>query len=253
MRFILFFLFLILPGFLFAQTQDTSRTGDYGETNILYRNEASGGLVAHGNGFGITFKRAWHKTGSKKRILDIDFVSMRHPKQQKYTNPYYDQSRPFFYGKLNFAYFLRGGYGGQNVIFGKGEKSGVEVRYIYSAGLTMGITKPVYLDVLMPFDSLRSTVVTVKYDPNDPLQQQPENILAPGPYFKGMDQLKLYPGAFGKFGFSFEYAGWQQKITAIEVGMVVDVFPKQIPIMAYIENNQVYFNFYVSLVWGGKW
>ena len=88
--------------------------------------------------------------------------------------------------------------------------------------------------------------------------QLPTYIYGPGPYFEGFDQLKLYPGAYGKFGFSFEYAGWHDKITAIEVGVVADAHPTAIPIMSQnptqgIFNNKVLLNLYLTLVWGGKW
>ncbi len=194
-------------------------------------------------------------TGYKKKLLDIDFVSLRDPKQYKQANPYYPDSKPYFFGKLNFAYILRGGYGRQNIIFSKGERSGVEVRYNYYFGLSLGITKPVYLDILVdnPFDSLTKIIETKRYDPNDPVQQVQENIYGPGPYFSGLDQLSIYPGGYGKFAFSFEYAGWQQKITAIETGVVVDAYASGIPIMANGKANNIFFNFYVSLIWGGKW
>ncbi len=238
-----------------AQTEDNITYKE--DIPVLYRNEAEGGLTVHTSGFGLNFKKGWHKTGYKKRMFEVEFVSMRHPKQYKLANLYFDNSKPFFYGKLNFAYMLRSGIGGQNVIFSKGERSGVEVRYVYYLGFSLGITKPVYLDVIVPYDSI-PYIVTRKYDPNDPLMKTPTYIYGPGPYFDGFDQLKLYPGAYGKFGFSFEYAGWHDKITAIEVGAVVDAQPTAIPIMAEnptqgIFNNSVLVNLYITLVWGGKW
>ena len=146
---------------------------------------------------------------------------------------------------------MRGGFGKQNVIFSKGERSGVEVRYNYYAGVDLGITKPVYLDIL-PNDS-STEIVTKAYDPNDPEQRDVANIYGPGPYFMGFDKLKVYPGVYGKFAISFEYGGWQQKVTALETGIVVDYFPKAIPIMAFNKNENLYFNFYFSFMWGGKW
>ncbi len=240
-----------------AFAQDSTRTSAE-EVNILYRNEASGGAIIHSNGFGITFKRGWHLTGYKKQMLDIDFVSLRDPKQYKLANPDYPDAKPYFFGKLNFAYILRGGYGRQNVIFSKGERSGVEVRYNYYGGLTLGITKPVFLDILVdnpnPNEPGTKKIVTRPYDPNDPDQQdQREDIYGPGPYFQGLDLLSVYPGVYGKLAISFEYAGWQDKITAIETGIVVDAYAKKIPIMANSHNHNVFFNFYVSLIWGGKW
>lgn len=181
-------------------------------------------------------------TGYKKQMLDIDIVSMRHPKQVKRANPYYTESRPFFYGKLNFVYIIRGGYGRQNILFSKAERSGVEVRYNYCIGADLGLTKPVYLQVLVDPDSVG--LETRKYDPDDPDQQAVENIYGPGNYFKGFNELSLYPGGYAKFALSFEYAGWQQKVTAIEAGMVVDYFPiKGIPIMAHRKADKLFFNF----------
>lgn len=245
-------LFLFFSGLLFAQ--DSTRVAQ-DDVTILYRNEAEGGLNIHSSGFGITFRRAWHQTGYKKKLLDIDFVSVRHPKQYKQPNPYYPDSRPFFYGKLNFVYLLRTGVGRQHILFSKAERSGVEVRSNYCAGLDLGITKPVYLEILVddPYDSLAKVIDTRRYDPNDPQQQAVENIYGPGPYFNGLGKMSIYPGIYGKLALSFEYAGWQQKVTALEAGVVVDYFPKAIPIMAYNKNENLYVNFYLSLLWGGKW
>ena len=85
-----------------ASAQDSLRVAD-DETNILFKNEASGGVTFHSSGLGISFRRGWHLTGYRKQMLDIDFVSLRHPKQYKQPNPYYQDSRPFFFGKLNFV------------------------------------------------------------------------------------------------------------------------------------------------------
>jgi hypothetical protein len=245
------FFLVSLTGF----AQDSSNRIVEGDVTILYRNEASGGLQMHSNGLGIQFRRGWHKTGYKKQMLDIEFVSLRDPKQKKLANPYFADSKPYFYGKLNFAYVLRGGYGLQNVLFGKGERSGVEVRYNYFGGLSLGITKPVYLDIVIdnPLDSSTKIIDTRKYDPNDPVQQIQENIYGPGPYFSGMDQLSVYPGLYGKFSVSFEFSSVQQKITSLETGVVIDAYAKKIPIMANENNHQIFFNLYISISWGGKW
>lgn len=225
------------------------------EVNILYRNEAAGGITVHSNGFGITFKRGWHMTGYKKQMLDIEFVSLRDPKQYKISNPNQPEAKPYFFGKLNYGYILRGGYGRQNIIFGKAERSGVEVRYNYYAGFSLGITKPLFLDIFIvdPSDPTKADLETVRYNPDDPRQQNQIDIYGPGPYFSGLDQLSIYPGGYGKFAISFEYAGWQQKVTALETGVVVDLYAKGIPLMANNRKPNIFFNFYITLLWGAKW
>ena len=251
----LLFLSLLILISSFAFGQDNSNRIVEGDVTMMYKNEASGGLILHSSGLGVAFRRGWHKTGYKKQMLDIDFVSLRDPKQKKLANPYFADSKPYYFGKLNFAYILRGGYGMQNVLFGKAERSGVEVRYNYFAGLSLGITKPVFLDIVIdnPMDSATKVIDTRRYDPNDPIQQVQENIYGPGPYFSGMDQLSIYPGVYGKFSLSFEYSGEQEKITSLEAGVVIDAYGSKIPIMANDNNHQIFFNLFVSLTWGGKW
>ncbi len=245
---------------VFAALQLTGQdilSGEKEDVNILFRNEASAGIQLHSNGLGIGFRRGWHETGYKKKMLDFDFVSLRDPKQYKQPNPYYPDSRPFFFGKLNYAYLLRSGYGRQQILFSKAERSGVEVRYNYYGGLVLGITKPVYLDVLVddPYDSLAQykIIETRRYDPNDPVQQSVENIYGPGPYFSGMSELGIHPGLYGKFSLSFEYSSIQQKITSLEAGITADYFPTAIPIMAENDPQSLFLNFYIALYWGGKW
>ena len=222
------------------------------ETTILYRRDACGGITIHSNGWGVTFKSGKHVTGFRKRILDFEIISMSHPKEYRITNAY-DGAKSFIFGKLNNVFILRGGWGYQNVIFGKAEKSGVEVRSNYYFGVDLGLTKPVYLDIIEDSpDSNSFFYVSKRYDPKDP-EQGIERIYGGSSFFKGFGEMSIYPGVYGKFAVSFEYAGWQQKIAALETGVMLDYFPRAIPMMAYNPDRNVYFNFYISILWGGKW
>ncbi|MCX6290843.1 MAG: hypothetical protein NT126_03675 [Bacteroidetes bacterium] len=223
------------------------------EVNILYRHEACGGLTFHSNGWGVTFKSGKHVTGFIKRILDFEFISMSHPKEYRITNPY-EGSNSFIYGKMNSVFLLRAGWGYQHMLFGKGERSGVEIRYNYYAGLDLGLAKPVFLDILEndPHNDSLRIVVTKQYDPADP-GQTVDNIYGSSSFFTGFDKMKIYPGVYGKFAVSFEYAGWQKRIAAIETGVMADFFPDAIPMMAFNKAENFYFNFYISILWGGKW
>ena len=243
---------VLLSGWLAANAQDSAAVAN--DVTILYRKENSFGVTAHSGGFGVLYRHARHVTVWRKRVIECEFVSMRHPKQTKVVN---DQTtgdaKPFFFGKINYVYVLRLGYGMQKVIFGKAEKSGVEVRYNLFAGGILGIAKPVYNDVLVDTDDPNiKMVATKKYDPEDPHQQNVTDFYGPGNYFQGFDQLSLYPGAYGKFSFSFEYSTIHQKVAIIETGITADGFLKTIPIMAYTKNNPYYVNLFVSLLWGGK-
>lgn len=245
-------LLLVLACTIALKAQDSAAVAN--DVTILFRKENSFGVTAHSGGFGIVYRNARHVSVWRKRVIETEFVSMRHPKQTKVVNEQTSgDAKPFFYGKLNYVYLLRVGYGMQKVIFGKAEKSGVEVRYNLFAGGSLGITKPVYNDVLIDTEDPNiKTVSTKRYDPLDEHQQNVSDFYGPGGYFLGFDQLSLYPGAYAKFSLSFEYSTIHQKVAIIETGVVADGFLKTIPIMAYTKNNPYYVNLFVSLLWGGK-
>ena len=238
-----------------AQAQDSTDAA-VGDRNILYRKEASGGVFLHSSGFGISFKSGRQVTVNRKRILEFDFVSVKHPKEYKVTNPnLIENSKPFVFGKLNYVYILRSGIGFQNILFSKAERGGVEVRYNYYGGLSLGFAKPVYLDVIVDSATSDRYIVydTKPYDPNDPYQQDVTDFVGRGPFFSGFDKIKIYPGVHLKTSLSFEYSGWQRKIAALEAGITLDYFPDAIPIMAFNKNENLYFNFFISLMWGAKY
>jgi hypothetical protein len=242
----------LLGASLASIAQDSAAVAN--DVTILYRKENSFGLIAHSGGFGMVYRNARHISVWKKRVFEGEIVSMRHPKQTKVVNEQTSgDAKPFYYGKMNYVYVLRFGYGIQKVIFGKAEKSGVEVRYNLFIGPALGITKPVYNEVLVDTEDPKiKTVATKKYDPNDPHQQNVSDFYGPGSYFKGFDEMRLYPGGYGKFSFSFEYSTVHQKVAIIEAGVTADGFFETIPIMAYTKNNPYYVNLFVSLLWGGK-
>jgi hypothetical protein len=246
------FISLLAGSVLFAQDATTLVQSGV-DLNVIYRNEATFGLLAHSNGFGGTYRRAKHVTGTRKRVLEIEFVSMSHPKEVKSVNPYFENSKGFYYGKLNSILIPRIGIGFQNVLFRKAERKSVEIRYSTYLGASFALAKPVYLEILQKTNTPSEfNLSTERYDPSNPLHSF-GNIYGRAPYFTGFDQTKIYPGMYAKFGLSFEYGDLRSDIKVIEIGMTFDVYPKVVPIMAYTTNYQVFPSLYISLIYGKKW
>jgi hypothetical protein len=174
------------------------------EVKVLYRNELSGGLSAHTySGFGLNFRRGKHVTGFKKRVIEGELTYIKDPKEVKTVNPTFDNSKGFYYGKLNSLIVLRCGTGFQNVIYKKPEKSGVEIRYVTMVGVSLGIAKPVYLEILhMTSQQNEYTLSTERYNPSI---HTLDDIYGRAPFFKGFGESTLYPGGYAKLGLNFEY------------------------------------------------
>ncbi len=217
----------------------------------LTKNEFSFGFNIHTSGWGFDFRRGWHKTALKRSMLELEIVNMKHPKEVRSVNPYFDNAKSFFYGKLNTLTVMRMAYGKQRVVFDKSEQGGVAVRLNYNGGLSLGFAKPVYLNILYPtaFEG-EYEVVVEKYDP---YKHYIDNIYGRASFTQGISEMKVYPGLYGKLGVSFEYGSNYQDIKAIETGVTFDLYGKEVPIMAFTENNQLYFTFYINILYGRKW
>lgn len=260
MRNTLFWIFSLLTLSAFCQESEpvAQPLGNIGaasqpsdDVKVLYRNEMSGGFIIHTGGFGVNFRRGKHVTGFSKRILELEMVNMRHPKEVKIVNDIFDNSKGFFYGKLHSMLILRPGIGLQKVIYTKPEKNGVEIRTVTSFGLSLGLAKPVYLEILhqtqQPFEYELSTE---KYDPE---KHDIDDIYGRAPYFKGFEEMKIFPGGYARFGLNFEYGAYDDDVKALETGIIVDVYPKVVPLMAHSKNQQVFVSLYLNFLYGRKW
>ena len=244
----------VLAFFQFSLAQENPN--EYQEEKpVLLRNEGSFGFLAHSNGLGIEGKRAWVLTYNKKRFLEAQLVGMKHPKEIKTINTRFDNPKSFIYGKMNTLTILRLGAGQQHILYGKADRTGVEVRLNYAGGLSVGFAKPVYLIIDHPPTSNEETGYQQeeKYDPDNDNQKTVDNIVGRAPFTRGMDELRPYPGVFAKTALNFEYAAGHEDIRALEIGIALDAYGKKIPIMAYTNNKQFFLSFFITLIYGQKW
>ena len=224
----------------------------YDETRVLYRKELLGGFTLHGNGWGLFFQHGRHRTARDRRMLGIEVVGMKHPKEVKSFNPYYEDSRGYFYGKVNSMLILRPTYGRKNQITDKIRHTGVEVNTVWAIGPSIGLAKPIYLQIGSP-DTFPYEFITVeRYVPDE---HDVQNIYGRATWFRGVDEMRLHLGGHARFGFNFEYSNQVSGIKGLEVGASIDAYPTVVPIMADLDgvvNKQFFFQFYLSLFFGKK-
>ncbi len=227
---------------------------DQGRT--LYSREMYGGPIVHGDGWGLQFWYGKYRTAADRHLVGVEIVGMKHPKEIKSYNPFYEDSRGYFYGKLNSLLILRPTYGRKHRLTEKIRKSGVEVNYVWGVGPSFALMKPVYLQIgyrldgkeIAPYDN----IIEERYDP---AIHRSSNIFGRASWFRGLGELSVMPGAFGRLGLNFEYAGDNTGIRALEVGATLDAYPTTVPIMVedeLIVNKRFFFELYLALQFGGK-
>ena len=70
---------------------------------------------------------------------------------------------------------------------------------------------------------------------------------------KGVGETKLLPGAFARLSVHFDWCAFDEFIKSIDAGVMLDVFPKKVPIMVNQENKPYFLNLYLNLQLGKRW
>ncbi len=219
------------------------------KAKLYYKSEYVFGAFLHTQGYGGYFRYMQNLTGSSQLVYGFELSNMRHPKQQKIFNPYFEEAKGYFYGKLNSLTITRFNMGNQKVIFGKELDKGVKISYIYQGGVTLGWVAPVYLEVSEGPGIGGGSINTERYDP---LKHNLNNIYGRASFVHGLEHLGITPGAHLKLAMNFEYSPEDESVKALELGFTADAFAKEIPIMAATENYQFWYTFYLSIHLGKK-
>lgn len=246
----IFLLLICSKGLSAQETKDAQSRLDAGEDlKVIYRNEASFGVFVHSaGGIGIAGRKGKQVNVDRKRMWELEIQNFKHPKEVKTVNSYYESAQGYVYGKLNSVLLTRGSIGFQNILFQKSNKKNVEVRYLTFIGPVLAFEKPVYLEIRsgQAFELPK----TERYDPS--IHKQ-DDIYGKAPFFKGINKTKAVPGAYAKIALSVEYADRYNEIKAIETGVVADIYPKALDIMAFNKKQNIYLSLYIKMIWGKKW
>ena len=248
---ILILFVLIMVSFQMTAQINNDELTDTLENKILYNKQRTYGVVFHNLGFGVNFRTGKRLSIFKTRMLEFEFVSMKGYNQIYLVTGIPDAKR-FIYGKLNDAFFLRANVIWKKLLNRKPYWGGVEVRWVYGGGFSLGIGKPYYLYVLKDEDGdgKFSTIVAEKYDPQN---HGALYIYGKAPFSKGLDEINLHPGINIKTGLNFEFGTRNTKIKSIEIGGSLDILPTGLSIM-YSSENQVFFpTVYLNFSFGQRY
>lgn len=208
------------------------------------RNEYTfeGSIYANGWGLGFSFGKMINIR--KKHLYSSDFAVIKDFKEEKVTNSYIRGGGRFVYGKENSFLVWRFSYGQLFRLYEKKDKRGVEIRWFYKIGATLGFAKPIYYKFID-----NNQIVVGKFS-ETPMQVSIADIHGRASFFKGFKEINIVPGVHGKVALSFEFGKKDLKIRALESGVVVDFFPKKIEIMVNDYNKLYFFSVFLSARFG---
>jgi len=219
------------------------------EERLVYNHQNTYKVAIHSQGFGAGFKIGKIKSIRLTRNWIGEVVSLRSLKEIKTITISEYNSRPFVYGKLNYAYVLRFGYGEDRLIFGKPYWGGIETRWTYSAGASLALLKPYYYYVIAYQPSASGSYIeTIE----EQTFEHGVNILGRSAFTKGIAQTKVSPGLHASIGLSFDIAKTRTRAQSIDVEVKAECFPLGISIMDSERNKRLFVTFMLSYNWGTK-
>lgn len=226
-----------------SNTKEQARIEKHDRINQMLRNEEEGmpafekhsitGFKNHHDGWGVFLEKGFSKTAYKTTIFQLELGEKQHRKEQKQSTPgavsggfaYF--GKPFVFGKQNIFYQAKLGIGKQIMIGGKSNKNGVAVYGVFVGGFSTGLARPYYIQFAM---DTGLTYLKYQSDTKDAfLNIDPtKDIIGGSGLRKGWNEMKFNPGLYAKASLRFDWARFNQVISAIEVGFMADIYSKKV-------------------------
>ena len=249
-RILILMLFVACAFLLPAQNIDIQSEDDKPlEERLVYNHQNTFKVALHSQGIGLGFKIGRIKSIHLTRNWVGEVVSLRSLKEIKTVTISQFNSRPYVYGKLNYAYVLRFGYGEDRLIYGKPYWGGIETRWTYSFGASLALLKPYYYYVLAYQPSTAGGYVeSIEEQTFEPGL----NILGRSAFTKGLDETKFSPGVHASAGLSFDIGKSRTRAQSIDVEVKAECFPLGISIMESEQHRRFFLTFMLSYNWGSR-
>ncbi|MFC4261521.1 hypothetical protein ACFOWM_01405 [Ferruginibacter yonginensis] len=212
---------------------------------IKYKKQFAGGVKLTSDGYGGFLEWARPQSVKKSLLYQFEITERKHPKESKQFNNN-TGAGPYIYGKINFFYPVKLGVQQQFLLGNKGNKNGVSLSANVGGGVTLGLLRP----YLLGYDSAGTRIFrgladdSARFLFDDPIS---------GPNLTtGFSKLKVTPGAYVKSGLRFDYGKYNEMVSAVEVGVMLEYYTKAIPQMAFNKDEKVFFSAYVAILFGKR-
>ncbi len=236
---------------------------DFEWKGIVYRNEYTGNLTFHTNGYTLAYNSGKIKTYYKTNYYHIELGYMTDPREQKQNKniplSFNKVSQSFKFGKQNHLYLIRAGKGTKRLLTDKAKRKGVAIGYNYEAGPSIAILRPYYLELVYNFEQdgrFYNELRAEKYSESNATKFLDYNSIFGGASgSRGWSDISVVPGIQGKLGLFFSLGAFEEYAKSLEIGVMGDFFIRKIPIMVETEaiSSKPYFlNFYLTFEFGKR-
>ena len=216
-----------------------------------YHNELIYGINLNSNGGllgGVFIRSAYTINENWLQFGGLEVVEVKHPKEYRVYSYTGDS---FIRGKQNSLFVIRPHYGRELILFRKAAESGVQVNAVGAIGPSIGLLAPYY--IRYEYNGANGGIPDVRTEQYDPaLHPEIDFIEGSAGALTGLGESKINLGLHTKAGISFEYGRYNESITGVEVGVLVEAFPKEMVIIPEAENRQLFTSVYLNIYYGRR-
>jgi len=211
-------------------------------------NESTFAIFLNSDGYGINYAYGRRLDGFKRSTFSIDFTIIKHPKEIRTSNPYFDTQKKFIFGKVNNFYSLKFSFGLHKTVFDKFDKDGIGIGYHFQAGPNLGILKPIYYQILYPTSD--PGIYILQTEQFNYSIHRANDIYGKASFFEGIKNTKFCPGGFARFTMDFDFGESDYFVNRLECGIQLDAFLKEIEIMATEDKSRFFFSIFIAYRFG---
>lgn len=227
---------------------------------VLYDRELTFDFTLHTNGYALGVTVGNLATYYRTNFYYIGIGELKHQKEFRQnfkliSNQTGQSSNSFIFGKQNNLFVIRAGKGVKRFFSEKAKEKGVAVSMTLEGGPTLGLLKPYYLEIARINDNTGGAprLESVRYsEETADLFLNTNVIFGASSLAQGLNELRLIPGLHGKVAANFEWGTYDEFIKSAEIGLMLDLFPRKVPIMVTETNRAFFLNLYITLQLGKR-
>ncbi len=249
---ILSLLFVSLMSFAQANKRPTKTKG------LIYTREKAINISFNSSGFSAGYSKGKLKTYQTTPFWQFELGRLKHPKEFKQISDATGvrSAKPFSFGKKNVFFTARLMRGQKRYLTEKAKTKGVAIGWQYMGGFSLGLLKPYYLKLQRRIDPAlpqNFSIKTEKYSlENRDVFLDSRAIVGAASFWKGIGETTILPGLHARVGVLFDWGAFDETSKSVDAGVMIDVYPKAVPIMIDAKNYPFFLNLYINFQLGKR-
>ena len=187
----------------------------------------------------------------KVRLFQLEFTEKKDPREEKINGVVASAassgSPKYIYGKINNFYSVKLGMGFMRMLAGKPDPGAVSIHWLNVIGVSLGMLKPYYINVLSDPSAVKYSEATAV----DFLNKS--EIEGSAGFSKGLSEMKFIPGGHFKTALHFDFSANRKNVIGAEAGVNVEYYAQPIALIAGQTGNPYFVDMYVSFQFGRRW